>query len=69
MNSDKSADKCHPYITDIFCSNGASSCQTEFFSVLSLFLKVIFSIEKYLYDVFENSVKNLVMCEIRVNTH
>lgn len=69
MNGDKSTDKCHPYITNISCSNGASPCQAEFFSVPSLFHKAIFSIEKHLYDVLNKSAENLEMCEIRVNTH
>lgn len=69
MNGDKSTDKCQLYITNIFCSNGASPCQAEFFSVLSLFCKVVFNIEKHLYDVLNKSAENLEMCEIRVNTH
>ena len=69
MNGDKSTDKCQPYITNIFCSNGASPCQAEIFSVPSLFHKAIFSFEKHLYDVLKKSVANLGMCEIRVNTH
>ena len=69
MNGDKSTDKCQPYITNIFCSNGASPCQAETFSVPSLFHKAIFSFEKHLYDVLKKSVANLEMCEIRVNTH
>ena len=69
MNGDKSTDKCQPYITNIFCLNGASPCQAEFFSVPSLFHKAIFSIEKHLYDVLNKSAENLEMCEIRVNTH
>ena len=69
MNGDKSTDKCHPYITNISCSNGAPPCQVEFFHVPSLFHKVIFSIEKHLYDVLNKSAKNLEMCEICVNTH
>ena len=68
MNGDKSTDKCQPYITNIFCSNGASPCQAETFSVPSLFHKAIFSFEKHLYDVLKKSVANLEMCEIRVNT-
>lgn len=69
MNGDKSTDKCHPYITNISCSNGASPCQAEIFSVPSLFHKAIFSFEKHLYDVLNKPVANLEMCEIRVNTH
>lgn len=69
MNGDKSTDKCHPYITNISCSNGASPCQAEIFSVPSLFHKAIFSFEKHLYDVLNKSAENLEMCEIRVNTH
>lgn len=69
MNGDKSTDICHPYITNISCSNGASPCQAEIFSVPSLFHKAIFSFEKHLYDVLKKSVANLEMCEIRVNTH
>lgn len=69
MNGDKSTDKCQLYITNIFCSNGASPCQAEIFSVPSLFHKAIFSFEKHLYDVLNKSAENLEMCEIRVNTH
>ena len=69
MNGDKSTDKCHPYITNISCSNGASPCQAEVFSVLSLFCKVVFCIEKHLYDVLKKFADHLEMCEIRVNTH
>lgn len=65
----KSTDNAKPYITNIFCSNGASPCQAETFSVPSLFHKAIFSFEKHLYDVLKKSVANLEMCEIRVNTH
>ena len=69
MNGDKSTDKCQPYITNIFCLNGASPCQAEVFSVPSLFHKAIFSIEKHLYDVLNKSAENLDMCENCVNTH
>ena len=69
MNGDESTDKCRPYIADISCSNGASPCQAEDFSVPSLFCEVVFRIGKHLYNVLNKPAGNLEMCEIRVNTH
>lgn len=69
MNSGKSTDMCQPYITNIFCLSGTSFFRTKTYYVPSLFHKVIFSFEKYLYDVLKKPVGNLEVCEIRVNTH
>lgn len=57
-----------PVYNKWFCSNGASPCQAETFSVLSLFGKVIFCIEKHLYDVLKKCAYYLEMSEIRADT-
>ncbi len=48
MNGNKSTYKYHPYITNIFCSGGASSYKTEAFFVSLPFRKVVSISGKYL---------------------
>lgn len=53
MNGNKSTYKYHPYITNIFCSGGASSYKTEAFFVSLLFRKVVSISGKYLSDALK----------------
>lgn len=53
MNGNKSTYKYHPYITNIFCSGGASSYKTEAFFVSLPFRKVVSISGKYLSDVLK----------------
>ena len=53
MNGNKSTYKYHPYITNIFCSGGASSYKTEAFFVSLPFRKVVSISGKYLSDALK----------------
>ena len=53
MNGNKSTYKYHPYITNIFCSGGASSYKTETFFVSLPFRKVVSISGKYLSDALK----------------
>ena len=53
MNGNKSTYKYHPYITNIFCSGGASSYKTEAFFVSLLFGKVVYISGKNLSDALK----------------
>ena len=68
MNGNKSTYKYHPYITNIFCSGGASSYKTEAFFVSLPFRKVVSISGKYLSDALKMCADYLDIQIIRLLT-
>ena len=66
MNGNKSTYKYHPYITNIFCSGGASSYKTEAFFVSLPFRKVVSISGKYLSDALKMCADYLAIQIIRL---
>lgn len=69
MNGNKSTYKYHPYITNIFCSGGASSYKTEAFFVSLPFRKVVSISGKYLSDALKMCADYLDIQIIRLLSH
>lgn len=67
MNGNKSTYKYHPYITNIFCSGGASSYKTEAFFVSLPFRKVVSISGKYLSDALKMCADYLDIQIIRLS--